>query len=114
MPVELRGPGRDLANYPALRARLPSATKCGENLASPTLGARDGTKETVAGLGADLEEDAMPSKQTKAPKKQEPKPKAEQERQLAKELEMSFPASDPPASTQPGSGITGPEVVKSK
>jgi hypothetical protein len=56
----------------------------------------------------------MPSKQTKAPKKQEPKPKAEQERQLAKELEMSFPASDPPASTQPGSGITGPEVVKSK
>jgi hypothetical protein len=75
---------------------------------------RDGTKETVARLGADLEEDAMPSKQTKAPKKQEPKPKAEQERQLAKELEMSFPASDPPASTQPGSGITGPEVVKSK
>ena len=24
------------------------------------------------------------------------------------ELEMTFPASDPPASTQPGSGVTGP------
>jgi hypothetical protein len=44
--------------------------------------------------------------------KQAEKSKAEQERQLSKELEMSFPASDPPASTQPGSGITGPEVVK--
>jgi hypothetical protein len=44
--------------------------------------------------------------------KQEKKTKGEQERQLSKELEMSFPASDPPASTQPGSGITGPEAVK--
>jgi hypothetical protein len=35
----------------------------------------------------------------------------EQGRQLTKELEMTFPASDPPASTQPGSGITGPEVA---
>jgi hypothetical protein len=42
--------------------------------------------------------------------KQPDKSKAEQERQLAKELEMTFPASDPPASTQPGSGVTGPEV----
>ena len=24
------------------------------------------------------------------------------------ELEMTFPASDPPASTKPGSGVTGP------
>jgi hypothetical protein len=44
--------------------------------------------------------------------KQAPKSKGSQERGLSKELEMSFPASDPPASTQPGSGITGPEVVK--
>jgi hypothetical protein len=42
--------------------------------------------------------------------KQERKSKKEKERQLSKELEMSFPASDPPASTQPGSGITGPEA----
>jgi hypothetical protein len=48
------------------------------------------------------------------PKKQEPKSKGEQERHLTKELEATFPASDPPASTQPGSGITGPEVVKPK
>jgi hypothetical protein len=47
-------------------------------------------------------------------KKQPDKPKAEQDRQLAKELEQSFPASDPPASTQPGSGITGPEVATAK
>jgi hypothetical protein len=40
------------------------------------------------------------------------KSKKEEDRELSKELEMSFPASDPPASTQPGSGITGPEVKK--
>jgi hypothetical protein len=44
--------------------------------------------------------------------KQVSKSKHEEEKQLTKELEMSFPASDPPASTQPGAGITGPEVVK--
>jgi len=43
-----------------------------------------------------------------------PKSKSEQERQLNKELEGTFPASDPPASTQPGGGITGPEAPKSK
>ena len=42
--------------------------------------------------------------------KRERKSKKEKEQQLSKELEMSFPASDPPASTQPGSGITGPEA----
>jgi hypothetical protein len=48
--------------------------------------------------------------------KQKPKPKSknEQERELSKELEMSFPASDPPSLTQPGGGITGPEVEKSE
>ncbi len=39
---------------------------------------------------------------------------AVRERQLSKELEDSFPASDPPASTQPGSGITGAEAAKPK
>ena len=43
--------------------------------------------------------------------KRDQKSKTEQELQLSKELEMSFPASDPPASTQPGSGITGPEAT---
>jgi hypothetical protein len=43
------------------------------------------------------------------------KSKSEQERQLTKELEETFPASDPPASTQPGgSSVTGPEVVEPK
>jgi hypothetical protein len=42
------------------------------------------------------------------------KSKNEQDLQLAKELEMSFPASDPPAATQPGSGITGPEAARSE
>jgi len=35
------------------------------------------------------------------------KSKKEKDRQLTEELEESFPASDPPAATQPGSGITG-------
>ena len=42
------------------------------------------------------------------------KSKNEEDRQLSKELEMSFPASDPPAATQPGSGITGPEAASSQ
>lgn len=40
------------------------------------------------------------------------KSKRHEDRQLSRELEESFPASDPPAATQPGSGITGPEVTK--
>ena len=48
--------------------------------------------------------------------KQQGRSKDEQDRKLTKELDneldMSFPASDPPASTQPGSGVTGPEVAK--
>ena len=46
--------------------------------------------------------------------KQGRKSKNEEDRQLSKELEMSFPASDPPAATQPGSGITGPEAARSE
>jgi hypothetical protein len=54
----------------------------------------------------------MPKKEYS--KKQTPKSKSEQERKLSKELESTFPASDPPASTQPGGGITGPEVSDNK
>jgi hypothetical protein len=43
--------------------------------------------------------------------KEDRKSKNEEDRQLTKELEMSFPASDPPAATQPGSRITGPEAT---
>ena len=50
-------------------------------------------------------------KQENAPK--DPKKKAEDEA-LDEELEDSFPASDPPASTAPGRGITGAEVKKEK
>lgn len=50
--------------------------------------------------------------------KQERRTQEEQDRELSKELDseldMSFPASDPPASTQPGGGVTGPEVAKPK
>ncbi len=41
----------------------------------------------------------------KAPEKTE----RDSEDKLAEELEMTFPASDPPAATQPGAGVTGPE-----
>ena len=50
----------------------------------------------------------------KSKDKEDRKSKNEQDRQLTKELEMSFPASDPPAATQPGSGITGPEAARSE
>jgi hypothetical protein len=40
--------------------------------------------------------------------------KKKEDQQLSKELEMSFPASDPPASTQPGSGTTGPEAASAQ
>lgn len=39
--------------------------------------------------------------------KKQQKSKKEEDRQLSEELDMSFPASDPPAATEPGSGITG-------
>ncbi len=40
--------------------------------------------------------------------------KKKDDKTLSQELEQSFPASDPPSSTQPGSGITGAEVRKPK
>ena len=48
----------------------------------------------------------------KSKDEEERKSKNEQDRQLTKELEMSVPASDPPAATQPGSGITGPDAAR--
>jgi hypothetical protein len=42
-------------------------------------------------------------------KDDEKRVKNEEDRELSEELEMSFPASDPPSSIQPGSGITGSE-----
>jgi hypothetical protein len=45
--------------------------------------------------------------------KEKDKSKVEQDRQLTKELAMTFPASDPPASAQPGGGITGPDAKPS-
>jgi len=42
------------------------------------------------------------------------KPKSEQDRELSRDLEMTFPASDPLASTEPHGGETGPEVVEGK
>ncbi len=53
---------------------------------------------------------------TKADRKtsEDSKANEKEDQKLSKELESTFPASDPPASTQPGSGVTGPEVVKAK
>ena len=47
----------------------------------------------------------------KSKDEEEWKSKNEEDPELSRELEMSFPASDPPAATQPGSGITGPEAA---
>jgi hypothetical protein len=45
-------------------------------------------------------------------KRRPQKPKKEQDRQLSRDLEATFPASDPLAATEPGGGVTGPEVAK--
>jgi hypothetical protein len=37
----------------------------------------------------------------------------DKDRELSKELEDTFPSSDPPSRTQPAGGVTGPEVVDS-
>ena len=44
---------------------------------------------------------------------EDPEKKAEDEA-LDEELEETFPASDPPASTAPGRGVTGAEVKREK
>jgi hypothetical protein len=40
------------------------------------------------------------------------KEKREEEKLHQRAVEDTFPASDPPATTQPNSGITGPEVAR--
>jgi hypothetical protein len=42
------------------------------------------------------------------------KTKESEDKELSKELEQTFPASDPLSSTQPGGGITGPPKRKDK
>lgn len=42
------------------------------------------------------------------------KEKKEAERQHEKAVEDTFPASDPPSTSEPGGGITGPEVIDEK
>jgi hypothetical protein len=56
-----------------------------------------------------LEDKVAKAKREQTTKKEEnrQKSKNEEDRRLSEELEMSFPASDPPATTEPGSGITG-------
>jgi hypothetical protein len=69
----------------------------------------------LAGFVFRLESKMVQTEQEQKSKgKEDRKSKNEQDRQLTKELEMSFPASDPPAATQPGSGITGPEATRSE
>ncbi len=57
---------------------------------------------------------AKTNQERKSKNEEDRKSKNEQDRQLSRELEMSFPASDPPAATQPGGGITGPETTSSE
>jgi hypothetical protein len=40
--------------------------------------------------------------------------KKREEKNLEKAVEDTFPASDPPSASQPGGGITGPEVRDEK
>jgi len=40
--------------------------------------------------------------------------KKRDDKNLEKAVEDTFPASDPPSVTQPGGGITGPEVLDEK
>lgn len=42
------------------------------------------------------------------------KEKRREEKLHEEAIEESFPASDPPATTQPNSGITGPEEARDK
>lgn len=42
------------------------------------------------------------------------KEKREEAKHHEEAIEDTFPASDPPSTTQPGSGITGPEVARER
>jgi hypothetical protein len=52
------------------------------------------------------------SKEKHQPQSKEDAHERQISEELDKELESTFPASDPPASTQPGSGVTGPESAR--
>jgi hypothetical protein len=56
----------------------------------------------------------MSQSDPKSDKTPDPKSSDRKDRELTEELEMTFPASDPPASTEPGGGITGPEPATKK
>ncbi len=58
-------------------------------------------------MTASTDEDTNAKKQLHEEKKRE-------EKHHEKAVEDTFPASDPPATSQPGSGITGPEVIDEK
>lgn len=60
----------------------------------------------------------MPTTTTKRPaakdrkKREEEDQKKREDRRLEEGVEDTFPASDPVSETQPGGGITGPEVLE--
>jgi len=54
------------------------------------------------------------AKTTERSRDQIRKEKKEAERQHEKAVEDTFPASDPPSTSEPGGGITGPEVIDEK
>lgn len=56
----------------------------------------------------------MKNSNQKPAKKSDAQSSEEKSGRLSKELEQTFPASDAPVSTQPGSGTTGPEVATKK
>lgn len=53
----------------------------------------------------------MPNEKPKPNQPKDPE-KREEDEKLEDALEDTFPASDPPATTAPGRGITGPEVKR--
>jgi hypothetical protein len=55
-----------------------------------------------------------PAKTADQSPKQAHQEKKREDRQQEKGVEDTFPASDPPSASQPGGGITGPEVVDEK
>lgn len=56
----------------------------------------------------------MTAKTAEPDAKQRHEEKKREEKHHDQAVEDSFPASDPPSTTQPGSGITGPEVIDEK
>ena len=55
-----------------------------------------------------------PAKTAERNPKQAQKDKKREDKNQERGVEDTFPASDPPSASQPGGGITGPEVVDEK